>query len=131
MKTRSLEQIVYRLLMARAKGKKHGYQAALKRGKILRRIAREKGFSEMLQANTSNNSPDRIMRMLIRRMEKNGYRLGSHSKYGYFPVLTAKDLELAIEQRHKQLRALSQSIRWQRRNFQNLTQRRMNFRGAA
>jgi hypothetical protein len=128
----SLEQIVFRFFMARAKGKTHGYQGAAKRYVLLEYLQRKQEFKKvLLNADTDRRSPDRLMRTIVRKMQKNGYRIGSHSLYGYFAIKTPRDLELAVEQRYKQMIALSQCIRWERRNFQNKTQRRLNLKGAA
>jgi hypothetical protein len=132
-KNLSIEQQIFRYLIARAKGKKNGYQAGIKRGALLIYLMAKQEFRILLldDAQGESEGPDRVMRRLIRKMQKQGYRIGSHSNYGYFVVKTLKDLELAIEQRYKQLLALGQSIKWEKRNFRSLNQRKLKLKGAA
>ena len=132
----SIEQTIYRLLIARAKNKKHGHQAALKRYKLLEYLMKKREFLYRLAENAAriksnqpsdpgNQVPDRYMRRICRRMKKDGYRIGSTADLGYFYVKTREDLALSTGAREKQKRALQQDITWERRNFANKDQRRL------
>ena len=119
-----------------AKSKKHGYQGAMKRHRVLKRLMKKRGFLYRLaeikaESGDRVGDADRLMRRIVRGMKRDGYRIGSHSEYGYFVVKTKKDLDLSIAQRDKQKRALGESIAWERRNFQNKNQLRLFKKKAA
>lgn len=114
----TVEQLIYRLLIARSKNQPCGYLAAVKRREVL----------NYLRNKNAAVKSDRRLRSVVRAMQKRGYRIGSHSKYGYFTLKTSKDLNLSLEERQKKLKALSQSISWDRRAFSNLFQLRFKFK---
>jgi hypothetical protein len=124
----SIEQKIFRLIMARGKNKAQGHPAAIKRDRIL-------AYVNAVEAKRGIAAPfrtqDRGLRRKVRAMQRKGYPIGSHSKWGYFAIKTRQDLRLTIEEREKKQRALGQSIAWDRRAFENKVQYKLRLAGSA
>ena len=94
--TLSIEQKIFRLLAARGKKQPQGHLAAIKRREILSYV---RNYESKRGVYYFKIDPDRTLRNKIRAMQRKGYPIGSHSKYGYFVIKTRNDLRLSIEER--------------------------------
>lgn len=126
--TKNLQQIIFKTLInararaieAGAPGAEHGHRTSLKRRALFTAV-RDR-CRDLFNPGTIN---DRTARRLFADMIQAGYPVGSHSAYGYFLLITTRDMRLAKIQALRRLRAARNAAAKLEKNFYNQTQRKL------
>jgi hypothetical protein len=81
------QQIIYKFLLVRARGMKHGSTAAQDRAEVFMHLFRKSKWKNLLD--------DRTFRRIFTDMQLAGYPVGSHPTKGYFVLKSWEDVRLA------------------------------------